>query len=190
MAVLVRLAGAADAAAIAAIYRPYVEGSRISFEEEAPDADEIERRMRGDVPGQYPWLLAEQDGGVVGFASSSPFRSRPAYRWVVETGVYLKPEAARRGFGRALLSRMVELLERQGYVSAIGAIALPNAASVALHESLGFVHTGTYRQVGFKLGEWIDVGLWQRDLAPRSAAVAEPRPYAEVASIAGLASSV
>jgi phosphinothricin acetyltransferase len=189
MAVLVRLAGATDAAAIAAIYRPYVEESRISFEEEAPDADEIERRLQGDTPGSHPWLVAEEDDGVLGFASSSPFRSRRAYRWVVETGVYLKPAAAGRGIGRALLSRMIELLERQGYVSAVGAIALPNAASVALHEALGFVHTGTYRAVGFKLGEWIDVGLWQRDLAPRSAAAVEPKPYAEVASIAGLANS-
>jgi phosphinothricin acetyltransferase len=189
MAVLIRLAGPADAAAIAAIYRPYVERSRISFEEKAPDADEIARRMRGDTPGRYPWLVAEEDGGLVGFASSSPFRSRPAYRWVIETGVYLEPEVAGRGIGRVLLSRMMELLERQGYVSAIGAIALPNAASVALHEALGFVQTGTYRAVGFKLGEWIDVGLWQRDLAPRSAQPAEPEPYAEVASIAGLANS-
>jgi len=174
MAVLIRLAGAGDAEAIAAIYRPYVEGSRISFEEEAPGADEMARRIEGEVPGRHPWLVAEDEGRLLGFASSSPFRSRRAYRWVVETGIYLAPEAKRRGVGRALLAGLIELLERQGYVAAIGAIALPNEASVALHERLGFVHTGTYRQVGFKLGEWLDVGLWQRELAQRAAQQPEP----------------
>ena len=171
MAVLIRPAGPADAEAIAAIYRPYVEGSRISFEEQAPDAAEIMRRMSSPL---HPWLIAEEDERLLGFASSSPFRTRRAYRWVVESGIYLVPEAKGRGIGRALLSKLVELLERQGYVAVIGAIALPNDASVALHERLGFVHTGTYREVGFKLGEWIDVGLWQRDLAPRTSAPEEP----------------
>lgn len=174
MAVLIRIAAPADAAAIAAIYRPYVESSRISFEEEAPDASEMARRIEGEFPGRHPWLVAESDGRVLGFASSSPFRSRRAYRWVAESGIYLTPDAKGRGIGRALLSRLVELLQQQGYVAVIGAIALPNEASVALHERLGFVHTGTYRQVGFKLGEWLDVGLWQRELAPRVAGQPEP----------------
>jgi len=183
MAVLIRPAAAADAAAIAAIYRPYVEDSRISFEELAPDAAEIARRMAGDKPGLYPWLVAEEDGGLLGYAASSPFRSRPAYRWIVETGIYLDPAAQGRGVGRALLSRLVALLERQGFAAAIGAIALPNNASVALHEKLGFFHTGTYRQVGFKMGEWIDVGLWQKELAPRVAEPAEPLPFASVGAL-------
>jgi len=170
MAILIRLAGPADAEAIAAIYRPYVEDSRISFEENAPDAEEIARRMASPL---HPWLIAEEGERALGFASSSAFRSRRAYRWVAESGIYLVPEAKGRGVGRALLSKLVELLERQGFVAVIGAIALPNEASVALHESLGFVHTGTYRGVGFKLGEWIDVGLWQRDLAPRTSAPEE-----------------
>lgn len=177
MAVLIRLAAADDAAAIAAIYRPYVEDSRISFEEEAPDAIEIARRMAGDQPGLYPWFVAEEDGRLLGFASSSAFRTRRAYRWTVETGVYLDPVAKGRGVGRALLTRLIGVLERQGFVAAIGAIALPNEPSVALHEKLGFVRNGTYRQVGFKLGEWLDVGLWQKELAPRTSAPAEPLPF-------------
>ena len=177
MAVLIRLATEQDAAALAAIYRPYVEDSRISFEEVAPDPAEMARRIVGDRPGFCPWLVAEDDGQLLGYAASSPFRTRPAYRWTVETGIYLAPEAMGRGIGRALLEPLIELLERQGYVAAIGAIALPNEASVALHEKLGFIHTGTYRGVGRKAGEWLDVGLWQKDLAPRGDEPAEPRPF-------------
>jgi phosphinothricin acetyltransferase len=178
MAFLIRLATAKDAAGIAAIYRPYVEDSRISFEEDAPDADEMAGRMRGDVPGCHPWFVAEEDERLLGYAASSPFRTRPAYRWTVETGIYLASGAHGRGIGYALLSTLLDLLERQRYVAAIGAIALPNEASVALHEKLGFTHTGTYRGVGFKFGEWLDVGLWEKELAPRSTDPAEPLAFA------------
>lgn len=182
MAVLVRLADGADAAALAAIYRPYVEGSRISFEEVAPDSDKMAGRIAGELPGMHPWFVAEEDAQIIGYAASSPFRTRRAYRWTVETGVYLAPDAGGKGVGRALLTSLLEVLERQGYVAAIGAIALPNPASVALHEKLGFSYAGAYRGVGYKLGEWLDVGLWQRELAPRLAAPAEPLPFAEVTS--------
>jgi phosphinothricin acetyltransferase len=177
MAFLIRLATSADADAIAEIYRPYVEGSRISFEENAPDGTEIAQRMSSPL---HPWLIAEEDGRALGFASSSPFRTRRAYRWIVEIGIYLVPSAMSRGIGSTLLSRLLELLERQGYVAAIGVIALPNDASVALHERLGFVCTGTYPQAGFKLGQWIDVGLWQRDLAARTSHPREPLPYRSI----------
>lgn len=177
MAFLIRPAGKVDAAGLVAIYRPYVEDSRVSFEETAPDTAEMARRVRGDRPGYYPWFVAEEDGRLLGYAASSPFRARPAYRWTVETGIYLAANAQGRGVGRALLSTLLEVLERHGYVAAIGAIALPNDASVALHEKLGFFHTGTYRGVGFKMGEWLDVGLWEKELAPRSPSPAEPRPY-------------
>ena len=182
MAGLIRLATTADAAALADIYRPYVEASRISFEEAAPDAAEMKRRIAGDMPGRHAWLVAEEDARLLGYAASSPFRTRPAYRWTVETGIYLAADAHGRGLGRTLLSALLNLLERQGYVAAIGAIALPNEPSVALHEKLGFFHTGTYRQVGFKMGEWLDVGLWQKDLAPRSDTPTEPLPFAGLVS--------
>ena len=116
-------------------------------------------------------------GSIRTTVARSPFRTRPAYRWTVETGIYLAPDAAGRGIGRELLSTLLGILERQGYVAAIGAIALPNDASVALHEKLGFAYAGTYRGVGFKLGGWLDVGLWEKELAPRIAAPAEPRPF-------------
>jgi phosphinothricin acetyltransferase len=175
MAFLIRPATAADAAAIAAIYRPYAEDSRVSFEETAPDAAEMAARMASPL---HPWLAAEDDGKLIGYASSSPYHRRPAYRWSVETSIYLATEAHGRGLGRALLSRLLELLTRQGYVTAIAAIALPNPVSIALHERLGFAPAGTYRGVGFKRDEWTDVSLWQRDLARRAAAPKEPLPFA------------
>lgn len=173
MAVLVRLATAPDAAAIAAIYRPYVEGSRISFEEEAPDADEIGRRMASPI---HPWLVAQEGGRVLAYASTAPMRGRRAYRWSVESGIYVDGVAQGRGIGRQLLAAHLELLERQGFVTVIAGIALPNEASVALHERLGFKLSGIERGVGFKLGEWVDVGRWQKDLAPRAASPIDPLP--------------
>jgi L-amino acid N-acyltransferase YncA len=174
MAVLIRLAGEADADQIASIYRLYVEQSRISFEEEAPDATEIARRMSSPI---HPWLVAEDEGRIVGYASTSPMRDRAAYRWSVETGIYLAREAQGRGLGRRLLTAHLDLLERQGFVTIVAGIALPNEASVALHEKLGFALSGIERGVGFKLGEWIDVGRWQKDLAPRDATPTGPLPY-------------
>ena len=174
MSAPIRVAGEADAAAIAAIYRPYVDDSRISFEEDAPDAAEVAQRMASPI---HPWLVAEEDGRVLGYASTSPMRNRRAYRWSVETGIYLDPDAQGRGLGRQLLNAHLDLLERQGFVTVIAGIALPNEASVALHENLGFKLSGIERGVGFKLGEWVDVGRWQKDLAPRTRAPAEPRPH-------------
>jgi L-amino acid N-acyltransferase YncA len=182
MAALIRLAVAEDAAALAAIYRPYVEDSRISFEDVAPDAAEMARRITGDPAGLHPWFVAEEDGHLLGYAASSPFRTRRAYRWTVETGIYLARDAHGRGIGQALLLALLELLERQGYVAAIGAIALPNPASVALHEKFGFTYAGIYRGVGHKFGEWMDVGLWQKELAPRTDAPAEPLPFGPIAA--------
>jgi L-amino acid N-acyltransferase YncA len=175
MTALIRLASEADASAIAAIYWPYVDESRISFEETPPEHDEMARRMQSP---SHPWLVAEQDGAVIGYASTSPMRSRAAYRWSVETGIYLNGAAQGRGIGRQLLSAHLDLLQRQGFVTVIAGIALPNDASVALHEKLGFRLSGIERGVGFKLGEWVDVGRWQRDLAPRSTTPPELRGIA------------
>jgi phosphinothricin acetyltransferase len=161
---MIRLATEADSSAIAEIYRPYVERSHFTFEEVPPDAADITARMRNPI---HPWLVMEEKGRVLGYASTSPMRNRAAYRWSVETGIYLAPDAQGRGLGRQLLAAHLDLLERQGMVTAIAGIALPNEASVALHEKLGFQLSGVERGVGFKLGRWVDVGRWQRDLAPR-----------------------
>ena len=178
---LIRLATAADAAAIAAIYAPYVTDTFVSFEEEAPAQEEMARRIAGSVPGLYPWLVAELDGRIIGYASSSAFRSRPSYRWTVETGVYLSPDAHGRGLGRALMERMLDLLTRQNFTAVVAGITLPNPASVALHEKLGFAPAATYRDTGFKLGAWRTVQVFARDLAPRLTPPLEIRPFADVA---------
>jgi len=173
----VRAATPADAGAIAEIYRPYVEASYISFETEAPDVDEIARRM-GSAGVLYPWLAAEDEAGrLAGYAYACAFRPRAAYRFAVETSVYVRHGAHGRGIGAALYAPLLEMLARQGFTQAIAAISLPNPASVALHERFGFRGAGTYEQVGWKLGRWHDVGLWQRPLAAAADPPAEPRPY-------------
>lgn len=177
MAIAIRLATSSDAAAIAAIYRPYVEQDHFTFEQVSPSAAEIATRMASPI---HPWLVGEEDGAVLGYASTSQMRNRAAYRWSVETGIYVAPGAQGRGLGRALLEAHLSILERQGFVTAIAGIALPNEPSVALHEKLGFRLSGIERGVGFKLGRWIDVGRWQRDLAPRTTSPGEPALYANL----------
>ena len=176
---LIRLATGNDAAAIAAIYAPYVTDTPVSFEEEAPDAAEMASRIAGDSRRLHPWLVAEAGDIILGYASSSPFRARPAYRWTVETGVYLATAAQGRGLGRALMERLLELLARQGFTAAVAGITLPNEASVALHEKLGFTPCATYRETGFKLGEWRTVQVFARDLAPRLTPPDELRRFAD-----------
>ena len=171
--VLIRPATAADAAAIADLYAPFVEQSQSTFEEVAPDAAEIAGRIAG-FGIVYPWLVAEEGGALLGYALSSCFRHRSAYRWAVETGVYVAPDAQRRGVARALLVELVRVLTERGFVTAIASISLPNAASAGLHEALGYKLAGTIKAPGYKLGEWVDIGYWQRDLAERKVPPAEP----------------
>jgi len=171
--VLIRRATAADAAYIAAIYAPYVRASRASFEEIAPDAAEVERRIVGTGIA-YPWLVAEEPGGIVGYASSSAFRTRSAYRWAVETGVYVAAAAHRQGVARRLMEGLIEALTETGFVTVVASITIPNPPSIALHEALGFVQVGQIHGSGYKLGEWADIGYWQRDLAPRQSPPPEP----------------
>jgi L-amino acid N-acyltransferase YncA len=178
--VRIRRATAEDAAAIASIYAPYVRASVVSFETEAPDAAEMSGRIAalGDL---YPWLAAcDEDGAMLGYAYACAFRPRPAYRFSVETTVYVAERAHGRGIGTALYGALLPLLEAQGFVQAIGAITIPNEASIRLHEACGFVRAGTYEKVGFKLGEWRSVGLWQKALAPMAAQPEEPRPVSAV----------
>jgi L-amino acid N-acyltransferase YncA len=176
--VKLRRAEPSDAVAIAAIYAPYVTDSAISFEAEPPGADEVEARMDAGAD-LYPWLVAEDGPGLLGYAHGSAFRTRPAYRFTVETTIYLAPAAQGRGAGRALYGALLDILARQGFAQAVGAITLPNAASVGLHEALGFVEAGRYRRVGWKFGRWHDVGLWQKELASLDKPT-EPRRLSEV----------
>ena len=175
----IRPATADDAAAISAIYAPYVTGSTVSFETEPPEPEAIRVRIEAGAD-LYPWLVGEADGAVVGYAYATQFRPRPAYRYTVETTVYLAPQAAGAGIGTSLYRLLIDILERQGFTQAIAAITLPNAASVRLHERLGFVAAGTYRKVGYKLDGWHDVGLWQRELARPTLPPSEPKKVPDV----------
>jgi len=172
----IRAATGEDAAAIAAIYAPYVTGTVVSFEAEPPDAAEMARRMVA-LP-LLPWLVAERDGRVAGYAYASAHRARAAYRWGADVSVYLDEPERGRGTGRALYARLLDTLRELGYTGAYGGITLPNPASVGLHEAMGFTLVGIYRRVGFKLGHWHDVGWWQLPLVdPPPAHPAEPRPW-------------
>jgi phosphinothricin acetyltransferase len=163
--VLIRHADpACDSAACAAIYRPFVTDSYVSFEEEPPDREEFARRIER-LSQSYPWLVAEDDGAVIGYAYASAHRERAAYRWAADVAVYVDERARRNGVGRALYSALFGLLARQGVQSVCAGVSLPNDASVGLHEALGFRPVGVYRRIGWKRGAWWDVGWWQLQLA-------------------------
>lgn len=162
---ILRRARPEDGAGVADIYAHHVRDTIVTFETEAPDAAEMAARIAGRIAADLPWIVAEgKEGGVSGYAYAAPFHPRHAYRFTVEPTIYLAEDAHGRGVGRALYERLFAILTEQGYRQAVALISLPNAASVALHERLGFRHTGTHRQVGHKLGRWIDVGLWQREI--------------------------
>ena len=164
-----------DAAACAAIYQPYVEACATSFEERSPNGDEFAARIER-VLATHPWLVAEVDGEVLGFANACPHRSRAAYRWAADVSVYVAEEHQGGGHGRRLYEALFgELRERRFRVACAG-VTLPNQASVALHEKLGFVPVGVYRGIGWKAGAWHVVGWWQLELSPDAEdPPAEPR---------------
>jgi phosphinothricin acetyltransferase len=169
---VIRFATAADAAAIAAIYRPYVEESVISFEELAPDAAELARRLASVQPA-LPWLVADA-GGVRAYAYASRHRERSAYRWALDASVYVAQGRHREGLGRALYTALFALVRAQGYRVVHGGITLPNPPSVGLHEAMGFRLVGVYPAVGYKRGAWHDVGWWHLPLREPAASPAEP----------------
>jgi phosphinothricin acetyltransferase len=166
-AIRIRPVTAADAEAIAAIYAPFVENTAITFEFTPPDADEMRRRIAATTL-VYPWLVAEVGGRVAGYAYAGRHSARAAYDWSADVSVYLHPEFHRRGVGRRLYRSLVAVLRAQGFHALFAVITLPNAASVALHRSLGFSDVGACREAGYKLGEWRDVFLMGAILADRS----------------------
>lgn len=160
---LVRPATAADAAACAGIYRPYVLDTVITFETEVPTVEAMAVRIVG-ARGTHEWLVLEVDGRVAGYAYAGQLNSRAAYRWSVETSVYLAQDRLRRGGGRMLYTELLARLARRGFRRAFAGIAQPNEASNALHAAFGFEPAGLYKRVGWKLGAWHDVAWWQLDL--------------------------
>lgn len=158
---MLRPATCADAPAICAIYNHYVLHTTISFEEEPVAVETMAQRIGAAT---LPWLVCEEHGSVVAYAYASPWRVRPAYRYAVESSVYVAQVAAGRGLGQRLYERLFADLRALGMHTVIGGVAQPNPASVALHERLGFRKVAHFDEVGFKHGRWIDMGYWQLKL--------------------------
>ncbi|MEO0558438.1 MAG: arsinothricin resistance N-acetyltransferase ArsN1 family B [Bacteroidota bacterium] len=176
----IRLASSTDAPAIAAIYAPVVRETTISFETEPPDADEMAERIAKVLP-RHPWLVAEVDGQVIGYAYAGAHRSRAAYQWSVEPSVYVAEDARRTGVARRLYTALFAVLRAQGFVRAYAGVTLPNAPSLGLHRALGFEDVGVYRGVGYKHGAWHDVWWGALDLSPaRDEPPASPRSVTEL----------
>jgi phosphinothricin acetyltransferase len=167
MSPLIRPATEADIPAIAAIYAAEVRGFVNTYEYDVPDEAEMLKRMRGVLAGGFPYLAAECDGEVVGYAYASSFRTRIAYRWTVENSVYVAHGQQGKGNGSALLQRLIDECEARGYrqmVAVIGEAA--NAPSIRLHQRFGFAHIGTFPGIGRKHGRWLDTVFMQRALGP------------------------
>jgi L-amino acid N-acyltransferase YncA len=158
-----RDASATDADAIAAIYNHYVAATTISMETDPVTNDDMASRIAGIQDAGLPWLVLAEDGRVCGYAYASKWRARPGYRHAVESSVYIDPALRGRGYGVALYRALLARLEGR-FHSVIGGIALPNAASIALHERLGFRQVACFHEVGHKFGDWVDVGYWQLTL--------------------------
>ncbi len=157
---MIRIADESDAQALLDIYAPLVCNSIISFELLPPSLEEMRQRIT-ETLDLFPWLVLESDHQILGYAYSSSHRSRLAYQWSVDVSIYIDPQAHRRGYGRKLYQTLFNILRIQGFYTALAGIALPNQGSVGLHESMGFELVGVYKNVGYKFGEWRDVGWWE-----------------------------
>ena len=173
---LIRSATEADAKPLLEIYRPYIERAVVSFETETPSPEQFAARIAKALDG-WAWLVAEEGGTCIGYAYATAHRERAAYRWSVETSAYVHASHHRKGMGKALYTKLFESLRSKGFCNALAIITLPNEASVALHESVGFQSIGVFRRAGWKFGAWQDVAWMQRkirDLPPGEQAGGAP----------------
>lgn len=158
---MIRSASTDDAAAIAAIYNHYVRATSVTFEEEAVANAEMAQRIADTSSADLPWLVWDEAGKILGYAYASKWKSRCAYRYSVESTIYLDQTATRRGLGTKLYAALIDEVRRQKYHAIIGGIALPNPASIALHERFGFQKVAQFKEVGWKFERWTDVGYWE-----------------------------
>jgi L-amino acid N-acyltransferase YncA len=179
MTARIRFAEPHDASGVLAIYGPFCESSTASFEITAPTTEQMAERI-ALVSRQYPWLVCDVDGRVAGYVYACRHRERAAYCWAVEVTAYMAADYRRCGLGRALYTSLVSILRQQGYFKAFAGITLPNEASIRLHEAMGFEPIGAYRGVGYKLGQWLDVGWWKKSLQAERIDPALPQPIGAV----------
>lgn len=159
----IRLATNNDAALILEIYQPYIENTSFTFETDVPSSDDFRKRI-DDYLQNWPWLVCEENGIIAGYAYGSKYRERTAYQWCVEVSIYIHNDFQKRGIGKALYESLMEILKVQGYRNVYAVINLPNEKSVKFHESMGFSFFALYPNVGYKLGQWKNVGWWQINL--------------------------
>lgn len=176
----IRLATPDDAEQIANIYAPYVAETATSFETDIPSAVEMRRRV-ADTLASHPWLVYDEGDVVGGYAYATKHRVRAAYQWSTEVSVYVAEPFRRRRVAQALYTSLFSVLAAQQFVNAYAGITLPNAASVALHESLGFEPVGVFRRIGYKMGAWHDVGWWQLALRAHDDPPHVPTPLPQIA---------
>jgi L-amino acid N-acyltransferase YncA len=157
---VLRLATPIDAKGILDIYAPYIENTSFTFETETPSVEEFAERIRNYLIN-WPWLVCEIDGVIAGYAYATRHRERTAYQWCTESSVYIHDDFQRSGMARALYTALFEILKMQGFRNVYAVINLPNDKSVAFHESCGFRYFATYEKVGYKLGQWKNVGWWR-----------------------------
>ncbi|ESP89563.1 GNAT family N-acetyltransferase [Candidatus Halobonum tyrrellensis] len=171
-----------DAPDIVDIYAPFVTDSWVSFAETPPDAADVRERI-AETTERFPWpVCARDDGSVCGYAYAHVYRGRGAYRWSVESSVYVAEDARRAGVATALYESLFALLRLQGFVNAYAVTALPNPASTGFHDAMGFEPVGTHERAGYKLGAWRDVRWWHRSLGDHPA---DPDPPADAAALRG-----
>lgn len=175
----IRLATEDDAAAILAIYSPYVLDTAITFEYEPPSVEEMRTRIATTLE-RHPWLVCERAEELAGYAYAGPHRKREAYQWVVETSVYVGQDHHRQGVARALYTSLLALLKLQGFTQALAGVALPNNASVLFHQSFGFESFALYKGVGHKHGQWYDTEWSKLDLNPTSSEQQAPLTPAQL----------
>jgi phosphinothricin acetyltransferase len=189
MTITIRPAQEQDAEAVRAIYAPFCERTAISFEFQAPTADEMRSRILA-ILRHYPWLICQIGQEVTGYAYASGHRTREAYQWSVDVSVYVGEGHQRAGVGRALYTSLFHILRLQGFVNAYAGITLPNPASVGLHESFGFEPVGVYRRVGYKHGRWHDVGWWQMALGHHGLDPGRPEDFLRVVNLPACAEAL
>ncbi len=160
----IRSASETDAAELARIYNYYIDNTCVTFETEAIDKVEMAQRIADTARIPLPWLVAEEQGRILGYAYATKWKGRCAYRFSVESTIYLDTGETGKGTGRKLYAALIESIRAHSMRSVIGGIALPNEASIRLHESLGFRKVGHFERVGFKQDRWVDVGYWQLQL--------------------------